>query len=419
MPKIIILISTYSLYAFGQKVEILSMTKFAVRLRAGIEAKKFRYGYPWIYSNDIISDRRTKSLTPGSFATLVDYDKNPICLVTVNPNSKIFARIMDFNLGATIDGNWIKDKIIKALTAREEIFKDPFYRMINAEADGLPGLIVDRFDKVVVIQPNAFWADSMCKVIASSIKEVCEIDVVIKNSSGRSRKLEGLDDKNAVFFGDGPELPISVPMNGAIYKADVLGGQKTGLFYDQRQNQKFVAGLASGKVVLDVFCHVGGFGLAAIAAGASKVSFVDSSANALELVKIGAAEMKKSSNVNTIQGDAFEVMKELAGSGHLYDIVICDPPAFVTSRNSLQSGLRAYEKMAKLGASVTRENGTLVLCSCSQLAGLTKFRNACVRGIGREGRRGQLIHTGFAAADHPMHLQLLDNSYLKSLVFRL
>ena len=395
------------------------MTEFTLRLRAGIEAKKFRYGYPWIHSNDIISDRRTKSLTPGSFCKLVDYDKTPICLVAVNPNSKIFARIMDFDPGATIDGNWIKEKIRKALIVRKEIFRDPFYRMINAEADGLPGLIVDRFDKVVVMQPNAFWADKMCKVIASSIKEVCEIDVVIKNSSGRSRRLEGLDNKNSVFFGDVPEVAISVPMNGAIYKADVLGGQKTGLFYDQRQNHKFVASLAGGKGVLDVFCHVGGFGLAAIAAGASKVSFVDSSANALDLVKIGAAEMKKSSNVNIIQGDAFEVMKELAGSGHLYDIVICDPPAFVTSRNSLQSGLRAYEKMAKLGASVTRENGTLVLCSCSQLADLTKFRNACVRGIGREGRRGQLIHTGFAAADHPMHLQLLDNSYLKSLVFRL
>jgi len=400
-------------------MEMLSMTKFTLRLRAGIEAKKFRYGYPWIYSNDIISDRRAKSLTPGSFGKLVDYDKNPICLVTVNPNSKIFARIMDFNLEATINENWIKDRLFNALTVRKEIFRDPFYRLINAEADGLPGLIVDRFDKVVVMQPNAFWTDNMCKVIASSIKEVCEIDVVIKNSSGRSRRLEGLDDKNAVFFGDLPPVAISVPMNGAIYKADVLGGQKTGLFYDQRHNQKFVAGLASDKVVLDVFCHVGGFGLAAIAAGASKVSFVDSSAKALELVKIGAAEMNKSSYVNTIQGDAFAVMKELAGSGDLYDLVICDPPAFVTSRNSLQSGLRAYEKMAKLGSSLTRENGTLVLCSCSQLADLTKFRNACVRGIGRGGRSGQLIYTGFAGADHPMHLQLLDNSYLKSLVFRL
>ena len=400
-------------------MEMLSMTKFTLRLRAGIEAKKFRYGYPWIYSNDIISDRRAKSLTPGSFGKLVDYDKNPICLVTVNPNSKIFARIMDFNLEATINENWIKDRLFNALTVRKEIFRDPFYRLINAEADGLPGLIVDRFDKVVVMQPNAFWTDNMCKVIASSIKEVCEIDVVIKNSSGRSRRLEGLDDKNAVFFGDLPPVAISVPMNGAIYKADVLGGQKTGLFYDQRHNQKFVAGLASDKVVLDVFCHVGGFGLAAIAAGASKVSFVDSSTKALELVKIGAAEMNKSSYVNTIQGDAFAVMKELAGSGDLYDLVICDPPAFVTSRNSLQSGLRAYEKMAKLGSSLTRENGILVLCSCSQLADLTKFRNACVRGIGRGGRRGQLIYTGFAGADHPMHLQLLDNSYLKSLVFRL
>ena len=308
---------------------------------------------------------------------------------------------------------------MKALSLRTEIFRDSFYRLINAEADGLPGLIVDRFNKVVVMQPNAFWTENMCKVIARSIKEVCEIDVVIKNAAGRSRRLEGLDDKNSVFFGDIPEGAISVPMNGAIYKADVISGQKTGLFYDQRQNHKFVASLAGGKAVLDVFCHVGGFGLAAIAAGASNVSFVDSSASALELVGVGAAEMKKSDSINTIRGDAFAVMKELANSDHFYDIVICDPPAFVTSRNSLQSGLRAYEKMAKLASSLIRENGVLVLCSCSQLADLIKFRNACVRGIGRGGRRGKLIYTGFAAADHPMHLQLLDNSYLKSLVFRL
>ena len=398
---------------------MLSMTEFTLRLRAGVETKKFRYGYPWIYSNDIISDRRSKALIPGSFCKLVDYEKNPICLVTVNPNSKIFARIMDFNLEATIDANWIKDKIMKALSLRTEIFRDPFYRLINAEADGLPGLIADRFNKVVVMQPNAFWTENMCKVIARSIKEVCEIDVVIKNAAGRSRRLEGLDDKNSVFFGNIPEGVISVPMNGAIYKADVISGQKTGLFYDQRQNHKFVASLADGKAVLDVFCHVGGFGLAAIAAGASNVSFVDSSASALELVGVGAAEMKKSDSINTIRGDAFAVMKELANSDHFYDIVICDPPAFVTSRNSLQSGLRAYEKMAKLASSLIRENGVLVLCSCSQLADLIKFRNACVRGIGRGGRRGKLIYTGFAAADHPMHLQLLDNSYLKSLVFRL
>ena len=257
------------------------MTEFTLRVRAGVEAKKFRYGYPWIYSNDIISDRRSKALIPGSFCKLVDYEKNPICLVTVNPNSKIFARIMDFNLQATIDANWIKDKIMKALSLRTEIFRDPFYRLINAEADGLPGLIADRFNKVVVMQPNAFWTENMCEAIARSIKEVCEIDVVIKNAAGRSRRLEGLDDKNSVFFGDIPEGAISVPMNGAIYKADVISGQKTGLFYDQRQNHKFVASLADGKVVLDVFCHVGGFGLAAIAAGASNVSFVDSSASAL------------------------------------------------------------------------------------------------------------------------------------------
>ena len=159
--------------------------------------------------------------------------------------------------------------------------------------------------------------------------------------------------------------------------------------------------------------------MAAIAAGASKVSFVDSSANALDLVREGASEMMASSKMNIIRGDAFSVLRKLLESDNSYDIVICDPPAFVTSRKSLNSGLRAYEKIAKLGSSLVRENGILALCSCSQLADLTKFRNACVRGIGRAGRRAQLIHTGFAAADHPIHLQLLDKSYLKSLVFRL
>lgn len=400
-------------------MEVFRMTEFNLRLKASVDANKFRYGYPWIYSNEIISDRRTKSLLPGSFCKLVDYNKNPICLVTVNPKSKIFARVMDFNFETTVDAYWLKDKISKALAKRKEIFRDPFYRLVNAEADELPGLIVDRFDNVIVMQPNAFWAENMIEIIANSIKEVCSIDVVIKNASGRSRRLEGLDDKNSVFFGDLPEAAISVPMNGAIYKADVHEGQKTGLFYDQRQNHKFVASLANGKTVLDVFCHVGGFGLAAIAAGASKVSFVDSSANALDLVREGASEMMASSKMNIIRGDAFSVLRKLLESDNSYDIVICDPPAFVTSRKSLNSGLRAYEKMAKLGSSLVRENGVLVLCSCSQLADLTKFRNACVRGIGRAGRRAQLIHTGFAAADHPIHLQLLDNSYLKSLVFRL
>ena len=120
------------------------MTEFNLRLKASVDANKFRYGYPWIYSNEIISDRRTKSLLPGSFCKLVDYNKSPVCLVTVNPKSKIFARVMDYNLETTVDAYWLKDKISKALAKRKEIFRDPFYRLVNAEADELPGLIVDR-----------------------------------------------------------------------------------------------------------------------------------------------------------------------------------------------------------------------------------------------------------------------------------
>lgn len=187
------------------------MTEFNLRLKASVDASKFRYGYPWIYSNEIISDRRTKSLAPGSFCKLADYSKYPICLVTVNPKSKIFARVMDYNLETTVNAYWLKDKISRALAKRKKILRDPFYRLVNAEADELPGLIVDRFDNVTVMQPNAFWANNMSEIIANSIKEVCGINVVIKNASGRSRRLEGLDDKNSVFFGDLPEAAISVP----------------------------------------------------------------------------------------------------------------------------------------------------------------------------------------------------------------
>ena len=150
-------------------MEIFRMTEFYLRLKASVEANKFRYGYPWIYSNEIISDRRTKSLLPGSFCTLIDYNKNPICLVTVNPNSKIFARVMDYNLETIINAYWLKDKISKALAKRKEIFRDPFYRLVNAEADELPGLIVDRFDNVIVMQPNAFWAENMSEIIATDV----------------------------------------------------------------------------------------------------------------------------------------------------------------------------------------------------------------------------------------------------------
>jgi 23S rRNA (cytosine1962-C5)-methyltransferase len=201
--------------------------------------------------------------------------------------------------------------------------------------------------------------------------------------------------------------------------ADVLGGQKTGLFYDQRPNHAFAAGLAKDARVLDMFAHVGGFALAALAAGAASALSVDGSAPALALAEAGAAASGHADRFSARQGDAFVVLESLGTDAAQFDLVICDPPAFAPAKPALEAGLRAYERIARLAAPLVAPGGYIVLCSCSHAVDLASFRNACARGLGRGGRRSQLLHTGFAGPDHPMLPQLAESGYLKSLVFRL
>jgi 23S rRNA (cytosine1962-C5)-methyltransferase len=208
-------------------------------------------------------------------------------------------------------------------------------------------------------------------------------------------------------------------MNGATYMADLTGGQKTGIFYDQRPNHAFAQRLAAGARVLDIFTHVGGFGLAALAGGAAQVLAVDASAPALALAEAGARASGTADRFETRQGDAFDVLETLVADNARFDLVICDPPAFAPSKPALEAGLRAYERLARLAAPLVTPGGFLVLCSCSHAADLASFRNACARGIGRGGRRAQLLHTGFAGPDHPVLPQLAESGYLKALAFRL
>ncbi|MGB5871234.1 MAG: class I SAM-dependent rRNA methyltransferase [Albidovulum sp.] len=389
-----------------------------VRLRPKAEARAIRHGFPWVFADELVTDRRTSGLAPGTFARLEDADRRPLALVTVNPKSKIIARVMDRDADATISHDWLVARLKRALALRERLFDAPYYRLVHAEADGLPGVIIDRFGDVAVIQPNAAWADTMIGDLAAALGEVTGVRVIVKNGTGRSRVLEGLIDETVVLTG-AVTGPVPVPMNGATYMADVMGGQKTGIFLDQRDNQAFAGRLAKGARVLDVFSHVGGFSLAALAGGAASALAVDSSAPALGLAQEGARASGMEAQFATRQGDAFAVLEALAAEGATFDLVICDPPAFAPSKPALEAGLRAYERVARLAAPLVAPGGYLGLCSCSHAADLAQFRNACGRGIGRGGRRAQLIHTGYASADHPMLPQLAESGYLKSLFFRL
>ena len=394
------------------------MTYPAVRLRPKADARAVRHGFPWVYADELVTDRRTQALIPGTIAVLEDAERQPMGVVTVNPKSKIIARMLDRDAGAVIDRDWIAARLARALALRARLFDAPFYRLVHAEADGLPGVIIDRFGDAAVIQPNAAWAEAMIGDLSAALADVTGVTAIVKNATGRARGLEGLDEETGIIAGriDGP---LPVPMNGATYLADLLGGQKTGLFYDQRPNHAFAARLAGDARVLDVFSHVGGFSLAALAGGATSALAVDGSAPALELAEGGARAMGMGDRFATRKGDAFAVMEALRGEGAQFDLVICDPPAFAPAKPALEAGLRAYERVARLAAPLVAPGGFLVLCSCSHAADLTQFRNASARGIGRGGRRSQLIHTGFAGPDHPQLPQLAETGYLKALFFRL
>jgi 23S rRNA (cytosine1962-C5)-methyltransferase len=390
-----------------------------VRLRPKAQPRAIRHGFPWVYDNELVTDRRSRGLEPGAIAVLEDAERTPLALVTVNVNSRIIARVMDRDPAAIIDRDWLQARLARALALRTRLYDTPFYRLVHAEADGLPGVVIDRFGDTAVIQPNAAWADAMLDDLTAALQAVTGVSTVIKSASGRARTLEGLDDSSAVVLGQAPAAPVPVPMNGATYMADLTGGQKTGLFFDQRPNHAFAASLAKGGKVLDVFSHVGGFALAALAAGADHALAVDGSDPALALARDGAEASGLAARFDTSKGDAFDVMAALAEEGARYDMVVCDPPAFAPSKQSLEAGLRAYERIARLGATLVADGGYLVLCSCSHAADLGKFHAACLRGIGRAGRQGQQIHTGFAGPDHPLLPQLAESGYLKALFFRL
>ena len=389
-----------------------------IRLKPKAASQAIRHGYPWVYDNEIVADRRTRKLALGSIAVLEDDARQPLGLVAANPMSRIFARVIDRDIDAEIDRKWFKARIETALALRERLFEAPYYRMVHAEADGLPGLVIDRFGDVLAVQPNAAWAEIRMDDIVSACVDLTGAKAVYKNAKGRARALEGLDADSDVLVGkiDGP---VDVPMNGATYLADLTGGQKTGLFYDQRSNHAFVQTLAKNASVLDVFSHVGGFGLAALAGGAASVVLVDSSKPALELAREGARRMGREDGFDARHGDAFDVLDALGNEGDAFGLVICDPPAFAPNRKALDAGLRAYERVARLASRLVEPGGFLTLCSCSHAADLARFRAACVRGIGRAGRSGQLLRIGYAGPDHPQHPQLAESGYLKALTFRL
>lgn len=388
-----------------------------VYLLAGRD-KRVGNGHPWAYSNEIRMDAEAKALPPGTRASLHRVDGKPIGVGTFNPHALIAFRLFDRDARTAVDKGFFAQRLRRAVALRERLFAEPFYRLIHAEADGVPGLIVDRFGPSVVVQLNTAGTDALAEAIVGAIDEVLAPDVIVLRNDSPARAGEGLASAVAVVKGavDGP---IEVREQGLVFAADPIGGQKTGWYFDQRDNRAFVARLAAGGRMLDAYCHSGGFALAAAARGAAEVVGIDSSQTALALAAQASAMNGFAGTCSFRRAQVFDELARLGAKAERFDVVVTDPPAFVKSRKDLATGLRGYRKLARLSATLVAPGGMLLAGSCSHNVEAASFATEVIRGLAGAGRSGRILRAAGAGPDHPIHTHLPETAYLKALAFQL
>lgn len=383
-----------------------------LRMQPGAH-KRLKGGHPWVYSNEVIMDAAAKALAPGGVVTVEDAGGTPLATAHFNPKPLISARVLAFAPDVAIDRAWFAGRLKDALALRERLFTQPYYRWVHAEGDNLPGLVIDRCGDTVIVQPNTAGMDAAFETICAAIEELISPKAIVLRADGGFRAMEGLSEEARVARG-ALAGPVEVREGSATFFADPLGGQKTGWFFDQRDNRAFIASLAQGKTVLDLYTHTGGFAVACAVAGAKSALGVDGSASALDLA-VQAAQANNVGNTTTFEkADVFDFLAQRKAK---YDIVVADPPAFVKSRKDLKPGLQGYRKLARMCASQTSRGGVLFVASCSHNAPLADFTEAVVRGVGDAGRSGRLLKTSGAGPDHPVHMHLPEGAYLKALTF--
>ena len=379
------------------------------------EGRRARAGAPWLFSNEIDMDAAAKSLAPGAVVNVVGDDGRSFGTGFFNPRSLIAVRLLDAEADAAINAAYFVGRLQRALKLRERLFTAPCYRLVNAEGDGLPGLVIDRFGRACVVQITTAGMEAAREALIEAIETVLKPADIVLRADTPARALEGLDSYVTAARGSAGRLVVEE--NGVRYFADLAAGQKTGWYYDQRENRAFMASLARGHSVLDAFCFSGGFALAAARAGAAEAAGLDGSAAALALAEEAAAANGLSAKF--IKCDVFTELERLAAADEQFDIVIADPPPFVKARKDLETGAKAYRKLARLAASVAAPSGIVFLASCSHNIPAERFALECATGIARAGRSARLIRQSGAGPDHPIHPMLPESAYLKALVYAL
>ncbi len=378
------------------------------------EERRINSGHLWVFSNEIGSIE--ESPENGDLVEVYDSKNNFLGTGFYNKNSLISVRILSKDKIVDLY-NLFKRKLSSAVELRKIFYPSrESYRLVFSESDFLPGLIVDKYNNTFVLQIYSFGMDKNIELIIRILKEEFSAENIFTKNEAYFRKLEGLPAEDKIYFGN---IKNEIIDDGAIkYKIDFEAGQKTGFYFDQSDNRFFIERICRNKSVADLFCNSGGFGLHAARAGASSVTFVDSSSAEIGNAKYNYQLNNLKCTAEFIAGDVFDFIKGCISQGKKYDLVILDPPAFAKSKKDLAPAKKGYEKLNRMGLQILNDRGYLVTSSCSHHLSKSEFIQIINSAAAKSGKNIQLLHFNGASLDHPELPGMNETSYLKFCIFR-
>jgi 23S rRNA (cytosine1962-C5)-methyltransferase len=377
--------------------------------------RRIRLGHAWVFSNEIDTKKTPlAACVPGQLAAIVDARGKGVGIAYVNPGALICARVLTSDMRADIDANWFESRMRRALRSRDSIYPTPHYRAIYGESDGLSGIVVDRYGQTLVAQLNTAGAIALREPILEGLARVFEPAGIALRTAGSVRALEGIDGLDETV-GEVPDV-AEVVEGDARMRAPLRGGQKTGYFYDQRDNRSRLVRYVRGKRVLDVYSYVGSWGVRAMQFGAASATCIDSSGFALEL----ARENARANGVElaTEEGDALAILDGLASAGERFDVVIVDPPALIKRKRDIAAGESHYERLNRAALRVLAKDGVLISCSCSHHLAPASLQRVILHATRAENRRAAILERHGHAPDHPIHPAMPETEYLKAFFAR-
>lgn len=394
-----------------------STSRIAVRVTPSAE-KAIRAGHPWLYESGITSVSRAGQ--PGTLAVVFDRKRRFLAVGLYDPDSPIRVKLLHHGSPATIDASWFCTRLGDAIALRAPLTATGTigYRLVNGENDRFPGLIVDRYERVLVVKLYTLAWMPYLQGIVTALQDAVSAETIILRLSRRVQNQTDALRDGMVLVGDLPSGPIRFSENNLLFEADVIEGQKTGFFLDQRDNRARVRELANDKQVVDVFAASGGFSVYAAAGGAKSVLSIDASQPALDAARRNMALNRRDHNVAQVQhdvvvGDAFATLSSMAHAQKQFDLVILDPPSFAQRQADIENALHAYTRLTKLGLGVLRPGGVLVQASCSSRVSADLFFDTIHEAARLEERPLQEIGRTGHALDHPVTFP--EGAYLKCL----